>query len=254
MKIEPLHAGEHVVLTPAIRGTVGAAHEQAVQDGEEHRALQRELMPPRAGEIGNHVAAAGLFPQPLEHQHTSAGPMRRTAILIAASSATALSIMALAANRAPLGVDVLELRIAVGMFRALVGLAVRLPAVAERRMKPREETLHKPKHFIVAAALLVGVAVPAGAQQPSPPPTIPYGPPIELEAAKKVMAAAEAEVVKNNWPMAIVILDSTGHIVMLLGRLNRSAVLALPSETPIARNSSLPRARRPPSRARPARA
>jgi hypothetical protein len=60
------------------------------------------------------------------------------------------------------------------------------------------------------------VAVPAGAQQPSPPPTIPYGLPIGLEAAKKVMAAAEAEAVKNNWPMAIVILDSTGHIVMLL--------------------------------------
>src|SRR5499433_1850152 len=29
------------------------------------------------------------------------------------------------------------------------------------------------------------------------------------------MAAAEAEAVKNNWPMAIVILDSTGHPVML---------------------------------------
>jgi uncharacterized protein GlcG (DUF336 family) len=29
------------------------------------------------------------------------------------------------------------------------------------------------------------------------------------------MAAAEAEAVKNNWGMAIVILDSTGHIVML---------------------------------------
>ena len=29
------------------------------------------------------------------------------------------------------------------------------------------------------------------------------------------MAAAEAEAVKNNWPMAIVILDSTGHTVML---------------------------------------
>jgi glc operon protein GlcG len=78
-----------------------------------------------------------------------------------------------------------------------------------------EETLYKPKHVIVAAALLVGVAVPARAQQPPPPPTTPYGPPIGLEAAKKVMAAAEAEAVKNNWPMAIVILDSTGHIVML---------------------------------------
>jgi glc operon protein GlcG len=29
------------------------------------------------------------------------------------------------------------------------------------------------------------------------------------------MAAAEAEAVKNNWGMAIAILDSTGHIVML---------------------------------------
>ena len=75
--------------------------------------------------------------------------------------------------------------------------------------------MYKAEHFIVAAALLVGVAVPAGAQHPPPPPTTPYGPPIGLEAAKKAMAAAEAEAVKNNWPMAIVILDSTGHIVML---------------------------------------
>ena len=75
--------------------------------------------------------------------------------------------------------------------------------------------MYKAEHFIVAAALLIGVAVSAGAQQPPPPPTTPYGPPIGLEAAKKAMAAAEAEAVKNNWPMAIVILDSTGHIVML---------------------------------------
>ena len=75
--------------------------------------------------------------------------------------------------------------------------------------------MYKAEHFIVAAALLVGVAVPAGAQQPPPPPTTPYGPPIGLEAAKKAMAAAEAEALKNNWPMAIAILDSTGHIVML---------------------------------------
>ena len=75
--------------------------------------------------------------------------------------------------------------------------------------------MYKPKHSIVAVALVVGAAVPAVAQQPPSPPTTPYGPPIGLEAAKKAMAAAEAEAVKNNWPMAIVILDSTGHIVML---------------------------------------
>jgi uncharacterized protein GlcG (DUF336 family) len=43
----------------------------------------------------------------------------------------------------------------------------------------------------------------------------PYGAPIGLDAAKKLMAAAEAEATKNNWVMAIVILDSTGHVVML---------------------------------------
>jgi glc operon protein GlcG len=50
---------------------------------------------------------------------------------------------------------------------------------------------------------------------PAPPPTTPYGPPIGLDAAKKAMGAAEAEAKKNNWPMAIVILDSTGHTVMM---------------------------------------
>src|SRR6516165_4380611 len=63
---------------------------------------------------------------------------------------------------------------------------------------------------------VIFAAVAANAQPaPSPPPTTPYGAPIGLEAAKKVMTAAEAEAVKNNWPMAIVILDSTGHTVML---------------------------------------
>ena len=66
---------------------------------------------------------------------------------------------------------------------------------------------------ILAAALLTATA--SAQQAPSPPPTTPYGPPIGLEAAKKVMAAAEAEAMKNNWAMAIAILDSTGHLVML---------------------------------------
>jgi glc operon protein GlcG len=68
------------------------------------------------------------------------------------------------------------------------------------------------------AALILGAAIPAGAQQPpppAPPPVTPYGAPIGLEAARKAMAAAEAEAAKNNWPMAIAILDSSGHLVML---------------------------------------
>ena len=70
---------------------------------------------------------------------------------------------------------------------------------------------------VLASAFAIIVATAASAQQPQPtaPPTTSYGAPIGLEAAKKVMAAAEAEAVKNNWGMAIAILDSTGHIVML---------------------------------------
>src|SRR5262244_438797 len=64
-------------------------------------------------------------------------------------------------------------------------------------------------------AIVLATAAASAQQAPSPPPTTPYGPPIGLEAAKKVMAAAEAESVKNNWGMAIAILDSTGHVVML---------------------------------------
>jgi glc operon protein GlcG len=52
---------------------------------------------------------------------------------------------------------------------------------------------------------------------PPPAPTSPppYGPPLSLEAAKRVMAAAEAEAVANGWPMVIAIFDSTGHLAML---------------------------------------
>ena len=66
---------------------------------------------------------------------------------------------------------------------------------------------------ILAAVILTATV--SAQQAPSPPPITPYGAPLGLEAAKKVMAAAEAEAVKNNWAMAIVILDSTGHMVML---------------------------------------
>jgi uncharacterized protein GlcG (DUF336 family) len=33
--------------------------------------------------------------------------------------------------------------------------------------------------------------------------------------AKKIMAAAEAEAVKNNWQVVITIIDSGGHMVMM---------------------------------------
>jgi glc operon protein GlcG len=42
----------------------------------------------------------------------------------------------------------------------------------------------------------------------------PYGPPISLADAKRIMEAAEREAAKNSWPMAIAIVDSTGHLLM----------------------------------------
>ena len=72
--------------------------------------------------------------------------------------------------------------------------------------------------FAHAIALAALAAVPAIAQQPAapaPPPTTPYGTPITLDAAKKAMAAAEAEAMKNSWPLAIAIVDSGGNLVML---------------------------------------
>ena len=43
----------------------------------------------------------------------------------------------------------------------------------------------------------------------------PYGAPISLEQAKKVIAAAEAEAQKNNWPVAITVVDSGGFLVAM---------------------------------------
>ena len=74
---------------------------------------------------------------------------------------------------------------------------------------------HGKTAFASIFAIVLGTAAASAQQAPSAPPTTPYGTPIGLEAAKKVMAAAEAEAVKNNWGMAIAILDSTGHLVML---------------------------------------
>ena len=46
-------------------------------------------------------------------------------------------------------------------------------------------------------------------------PTTPYGAPITLDQAKKVVAGAEAEARKNSWNVVIAILDSGGHLVLL---------------------------------------
>ncbi len=71
--------------------------------------------------------------------------------------------------------------------------------------------------LLVSAPALAQTAAPAPtpvapATPPAPPPA--YGKPLTLEMAKKAMAAAEAEATKNNWPVAISIIDSAGQLVM----------------------------------------
>jgi glc operon protein GlcG len=62
---------------------------------------------------------------------------------------------------------------------------------------------------LVVAVVLLG-AVAADAQEP-----MPYGPAITLDQAKDVMAGAEAEAERNNWPVVIAIVDTGGNLVML---------------------------------------
>jgi uncharacterized protein GlcG (DUF336 family) len=57
--------------------------------------------------------------------------------------------------------------------------------------------------------LLAGCVLAAQAQAQT------YGAPTTLEQAKKVMAAAEAEMKKNHWAMSIAIPDAGGHLVLL---------------------------------------
>lgn len=64
--------------------------------------------------------------------------------------------------------------------------------------------------LVIAAAIAAAFVVsPLAAQTPPPP----YGVGIGLDAAKKALAAAEAEAKKNNWPVAIAIVDSSAKLV-----------------------------------------
>lgn len=65
--------------------------------------------------------------------------------------------------------------------------------------------------LVIAAPLSAMAQTPAPAMAP-PPPRLPYGLGISMEAAKKSLAAAEAEARKNNWAVAIAIVDSSGKL------------------------------------------
>ena len=83
---------------------------------------------------------------------------------------------------------------------------------------------------VVCAALLVGGAALMGAQVhaqvPAAPPAaggtadgipfdIPYGTPVNLETARKLVAAVEAEALKHRWKFVITVVDTNGDLVHL---------------------------------------
>jgi glc operon protein GlcG len=84
------------------------------------------------------------------------------------------------------------------------------------------EVLQMLRMLALAGVLALAAApamTPAAAQQappaaPAPVAMPPYGAPITLDQAKRVMAAAELEAAKNSWQVAITILDSGGNMVM----------------------------------------
>jgi glc operon protein GlcG len=72
---------------------------------------------------------------------------------------------------------------------------------------------HSVAKFLLVLFFLCCVAS-AFAQQPAVNPYLtPYGPPVSLETAQKAAAAALAEARKNNWYMAIAVVDPAGDLV-----------------------------------------
>jgi len=63
---------------------------------------------------------------------------------------------------------------------------------------------------LLSLMLFFGVAL-TGYAQTAPAPA--YGTPVNVEVAKKAAAAAVAEAKKNNWTMAIAVVDPNGFLV-----------------------------------------
>ena len=51
-------------------------------------------------------------------------------------------------------------------------------------------------------------------QTPGPTMPLPTKPVLTLDVARRVAAAAEAEAARNNWAVAIAVLDDAGHLVV----------------------------------------
>ena len=74
MQFEPVDPFDAIILSPAVGGAVRAAAEQAVQHGQERRALQRKVMLARVCQAFDHAPAARLLPHPLEGERRADAP------------------------------------------------------------------------------------------------------------------------------------------------------------------------------------
>ena len=63
-------------------------------------------------------------------------------------------------------------------------------------------------------AAVLAIAVPSAMAVPAAIAQVPqYGANVTLEQARKAIAAGQVEARKNNWPVAIAIVDNAGHLV-----------------------------------------
>jgi uncharacterized protein GlcG (DUF336 family) len=68
------------------------------------------------------------------------------------------------------------------------------------------------KNILILLTLITLQLATAHTQTPAQTPA--YGPDIDLAVAKTIMEAAEGEARKQQWPVAIAIVDTHGHLVM----------------------------------------
>jgi uncharacterized protein GlcG (DUF336 family) len=83
------------------------------------------------------------------------------------------------------------------------------------------------RRLVIPLLACAAVLAAANGVAQSPPPTqpsaggtadgvpfdIPYGTPVNVETARKMIAAAEAEAVKHRWKMSIAVVDPNGELV-----------------------------------------
>jgi glc operon protein GlcG len=65
--------------------------------------------------------------------------------------------------------------------------------------------------FSAALVVILTLSIQANAQSTFPP----YGAPISLDNASKLITVAKAEATKNKWNLAIVVVDTSGAIVAM---------------------------------------